>query len=113
MTVLREWTAAHGPLLLLLDDFDRADALSWALLARAAEEIDMALLALAAIRPSDGVFATPGAGQVLCLKSSKGGPDLVHNTYCHAKLEQAQVYMVCSAAPPGTQVKLTEAVKKA
>ena len=62
--MLREWTAAYGPLLLLLDDFDRADALSWSFLARAAEEVDMAVLVVAAIRPNDGIFATPVTGQV-------------------------------------------------
>ena len=67
MTILREWTAAYGPLLLILDDFDRADALSWTFLARMAEEIDMAVLVVAAIRPNDGIFATPGLGQARCL----------------------------------------------
>ena len=66
MTILREWTAAYGPLLLILDDFDRADALSWTFLARMAEEIDMAVLVVAAIRPNDGIFATPAHGQARC-----------------------------------------------
>ena len=66
VTILREWTAAYGPLLLILDDFDRADALSWTFLARMAEEIDMAVLVVAAIRPNDGIFATPGLGQARC-----------------------------------------------
>ena len=65
MTVLREWTQAYGPLLLLLDDFDRADALSWSLLGRIAEQPSLAVLVVAAIRPNDGIFATPAVGQVL------------------------------------------------
>ena len=64
LTVLREWTRAYGALLLLLDDFDRADALSWLLLAQVAEQPDMAVLVVAAYRPNDGIFATPGIGQV-------------------------------------------------
>ena len=54
----------YGPLLLLMDDFDRADPLSWSLLARVAEQPDLAVLVVAAIRPSDGVFAAPPTGQV-------------------------------------------------
>ena len=61
---LKEWTKAYGPLVLLLEDFDRADALSWALLSRCAEEIDMAVLVIVAVRPNDGAFATPLPGQV-------------------------------------------------
>jgi hypothetical protein len=67
ITVLREWTRAYGPLLLLLDDFDRADALSWSFLARCAEEIDTAVLVVAAIRPNDGIFAMPSLGHVSTL----------------------------------------------
>lgn len=62
---LREWTKAYGPLVLLLEDFDRADALSWSLLSRCAEEIDIAMVVIVAVRPNDGVFASPLPGQVV------------------------------------------------
>ena len=64
--MLREWTQVYGPLLVLLDDFDRADVLSWLLLARVAEQPGLAVLVVTAMRPDDGIFATPGIGQV-CL----------------------------------------------
>ncbi|CAL8469391.1 g8932 [Coccomyxa elongata] len=63
IVALKEWTKAYGPLVLLLEDFDRADALSWSLLSRCAEEIDMAVLVIVAVRPNDGAFATPLPGQ--------------------------------------------------
>lgn len=73
LTVLREWTQAYGALLLLLDDFDRADALSWLLLAQVAEQPKLAVLVVAALRPNDGIFATPtpGIGQV-CFRHHEG-----------------------------------------
>ena len=78
VTILREWTTAYGPLLLIMDDFDRADALSWTFMARMAEEIDMAVLVVAAIRPNDGIFATPAPGQVCCLLCIPRQPQTGH-----------------------------------
>ncbi|EIE21630.1 hypothetical protein COCSUDRAFT_56833 [Coccomyxa subellipsoidea C-169] len=60
---LREWTKVYGPLVVLLENFDRADALSWSLLSRCAEEIDMPVMVIVAVRPNDGVFASPLPGQ--------------------------------------------------
>ena len=54
----------YGPLVVLLENFDRADALSWSLLSRCAEEIDMPVMVIVAVRPNDGVFASPLPGQV-------------------------------------------------
>ena len=62
--MLREWTRVYGALLLLMDDFERADAMSWSLLAQVAEQPDLAVLVVVAMRPSDGVFAAPPVGQV-------------------------------------------------
>ena len=71
LIVLREWTLLYGALLVLLDDFDRADALSWQLLAQVAEQPSLAVLVVASIRPNDGIFAPPGIGQV-CLQILQG-----------------------------------------
>lgn len=54
----------YGPLVVLLENFDRADALSWSLLSRCAEEIDMPVMVIVAVRPNDGIFATPPLEQV-------------------------------------------------
>jgi predicted ATPase len=61
---LKEWTQVYGPLVVLLENFDRADALSWSLLSRCAEEIDMPVMVIVAVRPNDGIFATPPLEQV-------------------------------------------------
>ncbi len=55
---LREWTHAHGPLLLLLEDFCAADVLSWSLLARCAREAPtVPLVILVTLRPQHGLFS--------------------------------------------------------
>ncbi len=64
MVALREWTAAHGPLVLLFDDFCRADLLSWSLLARCAAETSAAVVVAAALRPNDGILAAVTSDRV-------------------------------------------------
>lgn len=64
MVALREWTRAHGPLVLLFDDFCRADLLSWSLLARCAADASAAVVVAVAIRPNDGILAAVTSDRV-------------------------------------------------
>ena len=57
MVALREWACVYGPLVLLFDDFCRADLLSWSLLARCAADASAAVVVAVAIRPDDGILA--------------------------------------------------------
>lgn len=71
IAALREWTKAYGPLVLLLEDFDRADALSWSLIWLCLEERDISCMMIIAVRPNDGIFAPPSPNQVRIMYAEK------------------------------------------
>ena len=53
VTVLKEWVAFHGPLVVLLEDMHIADSASWTLLARMCNELPSGLLVIATARPNN------------------------------------------------------------
>ena len=57
LQVLREFAAAYGPLVILLEDLHHIDTVSWVFLVRVTQELDDCTAVLCTMRPNDGLLS--------------------------------------------------------
>lgn len=57
LQILKEFVAAYGPLVILLEDLHHFDTLSWGFLVSVAQLLDDRLVVVATMRPNDGSLA--------------------------------------------------------